>query len=99
MMGSSGNRSGAGAGNQQRAAQQEQDRRDEARANPSESEQPAAQTSRRVEPAPPLPRQHLDKLGQEADMELKPRFLAPDYRGSGKLAGQVAIVTGGDSGI
>ena len=104
-MGSSGNRSGAGAGNQQRAAQQEQDRRDarkrrdEARANPSESEQPAAQTSRRAEPAPPLPRQHLDKLGQEADMELKPRFLAPDYRGSGKLAGQVAIVTGGDSGI
>src|SRR5471032_3382671 len=98
MMGSSGNRSGAGAGNQQRAAQQEQDRRDarkrrdEARANPSESEQPAAQTSRRAEPAPPLPRQHLDKLGQEADMELKPRFLAPDYRGSGKLAGQVAIV-------
>lgn len=26
-------------------------------------------------------------------------FLAPDYLGSGKLSGKVAIVTGGDSGI
>jgi NAD(P)-dependent dehydrogenase (short-subunit alcohol dehydrogenase family) len=32
-------------------------------------------------------------------MELKPQFLAPDYCGSGKLAGMAAIVTGGDSGI
>jgi NAD(P)-dependent dehydrogenase (short-subunit alcohol dehydrogenase family) len=32
-------------------------------------------------------------------MELKPRFLAPDYRGSGKLKGMVALITGGDSGI
>ncbi|MDB5858615.1 MAG: dehydrogenase with different specificity (related to short-chain alcohol dehydrogenase)-like, partial [Ramlibacter sp.] len=37
--------------------------------------------------------------GQEKDMELKPRFLAPDYRGSGKLKGMVALITGGDSGI
>jgi NAD(P)-dependent dehydrogenase (short-subunit alcohol dehydrogenase family) len=32
-------------------------------------------------------------------MELKPMFLAPDYKGSGKLEGMTAIVTGGDSGI
>lgn len=32
-------------------------------------------------------------------MALQPRFLAPDYRGSGKLDGMVALVTGGDSGI
>lgn len=32
-------------------------------------------------------------------MELKPRFLAPDYRGSGKLEGMTALITGGDSGI
>ena len=32
-------------------------------------------------------------------MQLKPRFLAPDYCGSGKLAGMVAVITGGDSGI
>ena len=32
-------------------------------------------------------------------MELKPRYEAPDYRGSDKLKDMVAIVTGGDSGI
>ena len=32
-------------------------------------------------------------------MHLAPQFMAPDYRGSGKLEGRVAIVTGGDSGI
>ena len=46
-----------------------------------------------------LPAQHLDKPGLEPEMELQPRFMAPDYRGSGKLEGMVAIVTGGDSGI
>jgi hypothetical protein len=44
-----------------------------------------------------LPAQHLKKPGHEA--ELEPQFLAPDYRGSGKLDGFAAIVTGGDSGI
>jgi len=46
-----------------------------------------------------LPAQHLRKPGREADLELAPRFLAPDYAGSGKLAGMKAIVTGADSGI
>ena len=46
-----------------------------------------------------LPAQHMDKPGHEADLELQPRFLAPDYRGSGKLEGMAALVTGGDSGI
>ena len=32
-------------------------------------------------------------------MALKPQFYAPDYRGSGKLKGMVALITGGDSGI
>jgi len=32
-------------------------------------------------------------------MELQPEFMAPDYQGSGKLAGMAAIITGGDSGI
>lgn len=32
-------------------------------------------------------------------MTPRPRFLAPQYRGSGKLAGKVALITGGDSGI
>ena len=32
-------------------------------------------------------------------MQQKPRFEAPDYRGSGKLQGMAALITGGDSGI
>jgi NAD(P)-dependent dehydrogenase (short-subunit alcohol dehydrogenase family) len=30
---------------------------------------------------------------------MSPRFLAPDYQGSGKLQGFTALITGGDSGI
>ena len=32
-------------------------------------------------------------------MDPRPQFLAPDYKGSRKLEGKAAIVTGGDSGI
>lgn len=46
-----------------------------------------------------FPAQHLKKPGIEADLELAPEYMAPDYYGSGKLEGKVAIVTGGDSGI
>ena len=51
------------------------------------------------QPEPPLPAQHLRKPGRESELDEAPRFLAPDYRGSGKLEGMKAIVTGGDSGI
>ncbi|MDB5843793.1 MAG: short-chain dehydrogenase/reductase, partial [Polaromonas sp.] len=37
--------------------------------------------------------------GMEADMQLQPKFMAPGYKGSGKLEGLSALVTGGDSGI
>jgi NAD(P)-dependent dehydrogenase (short-subunit alcohol dehydrogenase family) len=46
-----------------------------------------------------FPAQHLKKPGREADLELKPMYEAPGYRGSGKLENMAAIVTGGDSGI
>jgi NAD(P)-dependent dehydrogenase (short-subunit alcohol dehydrogenase family) len=46
-----------------------------------------------------LPGQHLDKPGSEADLDLTPRFKAETYKGSGKLEGKVALITGGDSGI
>jgi len=46
-----------------------------------------------------MPAQHLRKPGSEADLALAPAFEAPDYRGSGKLEGLTAIVTGADSGI
>jgi NAD(P)-dependent dehydrogenase (short-subunit alcohol dehydrogenase family) len=84
----------------QRDLQREQDRKDQAetRAGPKKPER-AVQNGARDYPETPLPDQHLDKPGQEADMELQPQFLAPDYRGSGKLTGMVALITGGDSGI
>lgn len=37
--------------------------------------------------------------GLEYQMEPKPIFDNPNYKGSGKLKGKVAIITGGDSGI
>ncbi|MGQ4582040.1 SDR family oxidoreductase [Lysobacter sp. F60174L2] len=57
------------------------------------------QTGPRKQPKNPLPAQHLKKPGYEHDLELQPRYLAPDYQGSGKLEGMAAIVTGADSGI
>ena len=32
-------------------------------------------------------------------MEPRPQYIDPFYRGSGKLEGKVALITGGDSGI
>ena len=37
--------------------------------------------------------------GHEYAMECRPQFSAPNYRGSGKLQGMSALITGGDSGI
>ncbi len=82
----------------QRAIQASQDAAD-AR-TPKKSPSPkAVQAGARVQPATPLPRQHLRKPGREADMALQPNFLAPAYEGSHKLRGKVALITGGDSGI
>ncbi|MDR7150663.1 NAD(P)-dependent dehydrogenase (short-subunit alcohol dehydrogenase family) [Hydrogenophaga palleronii] len=58
----------------------------------------AVQAGPRNNPAE-MPAQHLDENEGEADLELRPRFMAPDYKGSQKLLGRVALITGGDSGI
>ena len=97
-----GNRSGGNASvesvaNQQRAIQSRQDQIDEQGHQPESKA--AVQTGNVEQPAPPLPKQHLAKPGFEADMQLRPRFMAEGYKGSGKLEGMAAIVTGGDSGI
>ncbi|MCU1347138.1 MAG: short-chain dehydrogenase/reductase [Acidobacteria bacterium] len=47
----------------------------------------------------PFPKQHQVKPGIEAELEPRPQYKNPDYRGSGKLEGKVALITGGDSGI
>ncbi|NPC56791.1 SDR family oxidoreductase [Caenimonas soli] len=87
-------------GDKQRELQREQDRKDQTKSKRgSEKPQKAVQAGPRRQPEPPLPDQHLEKPGIEAQMELKPQFYAPDYRGSGKLKGMVALITGGDSGI
>jgi NAD(P)-dependent dehydrogenase (short-subunit alcohol dehydrogenase family) len=57
------------------------------------------QAGTRRQPENPLPKQHQRKPGHEHKLDPQPRFLAPDYAGSGKLDGMVALVTGGDSGI
>jgi NAD(P)-dependent dehydrogenase (short-subunit alcohol dehydrogenase family) len=93
------------AGDKQRELQREQDSKDqqnkEQKGGQSGGEKAAkaVQAGVREEPQPPLPAQHLAKPGIEAQMALKPRFDAPDYRGSGKLEGMTALITGGDSGI
>jgi hypothetical protein len=47
-----------------------------------------------------FPPQHQDRQpGIEAEMDPKPLYDDPDYRGSGKLRDKVALITGGDSGI
>lgn len=87
----------------QRKIQSQQDERDakqkQTDAKNSGASGQAAPGPGRDEPAPPLPRQHLEKPGSEADMQLEPRYDAPHYFGSGKLQGMSVLITGGDSGI
>lgn len=86
-------------------AQQDLHDHDQAAQKPGKTTRQGATTQRAApgpgheEPTPPLPRQHLDKPGLEADMQLKPRYQAQHYRGSGKLDGMSVLITGGDSGI
>src|SRR5947209_7665916 len=51
------------------------------------------------EPKSPMPAQHQEKPGIEAEIEPRPKYEAPLYKGSGKLQDKVALITGGDSGI
>lgn len=59
----------------------------------------AMQAGARHYPELPMPKQHLKKPGDEADLKLAPMVDAPHYLGSEKLKDKVAIITGGDSGI
>jgi NAD(P)-dependent dehydrogenase (short-subunit alcohol dehydrogenase family) len=46
------------------------------------------------------PKQEQQKRpGREFKMKPRPQTKLPEYRGSGKLEGKVAVITGGDSGI
>lgn len=88
--------------NKQRSIQQQQDAKDAEKLQRTSGKQSKAQPAQAGvirRPGPPMPAQHLEKPGLEADMHLQPKFLAPGYKGSGKLEGLTALVTGADSGI
>lgn len=46
-----------------------------------------------------LPEQDQSQPGKESKMEPEPEIIREDYKGSEKLKGKVALITGGDSGI
>lgn len=50
-------------------------------------------------PKPPFPEQEQEPVGLESEMQPQPDYGEESYRGSGKLQGKAAIITGGDSGI
>lgn len=94
---------GADTVRKQRSIQKAQDSKDSEEAKGGQAGKKskgrgAVQAGARRQPEK-MPAQHLEKPGSEADLQLAPRFMAPDYQGSGKLQGRVALITGGDSGI
>lgn len=91
--------SGARTARRQRKLQAEADAAPAKKAQKKSADKKAVQVGARKQPQNPMPAQHLRKPGREADLDLQPRWQAPDYRGSGKLEGMAALVTGGDSGI
>src|ERR671916_3449759 len=46
-----------------------------------------------------VPEQELEHPGLESQMDMRPDYGEETYRGSGRLTGKAAIITGGDSGI
>lgn len=90
----------AGTVAKQRAIQKKVDAREKAKKAAKEpAKKKPVQAGERRQPENPLPPQHLSKPGNEHELSPRPRYMAPDYVGSGKLSDRVALVTGGDSGI
>jgi NAD(P)-dependent dehydrogenase (short-subunit alcohol dehydrogenase family) len=63
------------------------------------SQQNPTQHPTEREPKPPFPPQQQPYPGIESQMEPRPDYGLTSYRGSGRLTGKSAIITGGDSGI
>jgi NAD(P)-dependent dehydrogenase (short-subunit alcohol dehydrogenase family) len=63
------------------------------------SYQSGEQDPKDLGPKPPFPEQEQEPVGLESEMEPRPDYGEETYRGSGKLQGRAAIITGGDSGI
>lgn len=58
-----------------------------------------AQDPKHAGPTPPQPKQQQEPPGFTDEMRPKPDHGEESYKGSGKLQGRAAIITGGDSGI
>lgn len=78
--------------------QQQTDRAADAGNVDGDKKSEVPQTGHRPYPSK-FPPEQLLKPGVEADMELRPQFMAPDYLGSQKLQDFGTLITGGDSGI
>src|SRR5215208_3018383 len=63
------------------------------------SSQPKTKDPKEAAPKPPFPKQQQAPVGSEAEMQPQPDYGEQSYRGSGKLQGKAAVITGGDSGI
>jgi NAD(P)-dependent dehydrogenase (short-subunit alcohol dehydrogenase family) len=63
------------------------------------SDQSETKDPRELEAKPPFPEQEQEPVGLESEMEPQPDYGEESYRGSGKLEGKAAVITGGDSGI
>ncbi|MFI0847535.1 SDR family oxidoreductase [Mesorhizobium sp. IMUNJ 23232] len=83
----------------QRSIQQKVDRDDRAAERKSSGGPKAMQAGARRYPVPPFPKQHHPKPGMEHKIEPLPFYEAPFWKGSDKLKGMAALITGGDSGI
>jgi NAD(P)-dependent dehydrogenase (short-subunit alcohol dehydrogenase family) len=58
-----------------------------------------SQDPRERGPKPPYPTRRQEPPGLESEMDPRPDYGEKSYKGSGKLVGKAAVITGGDSGI
>jgi NAD(P)-dependent dehydrogenase (short-subunit alcohol dehydrogenase family) len=63
------------------------------------SDQTTTQDPTTQHPQPEQPEQKIEHPGHEGEMEQQPDYGESSYRGSGRLEGRKALITGGDSGI
>jgi NAD(P)-dependent dehydrogenase (short-subunit alcohol dehydrogenase family) len=84
---------------QEREIQRQIDLREQRSFGGGQESQGAMQAGARPYPVPPFPEQHLEKPGIEAQLDPAPMYDAPYYKGSDKLKGKAALITGADSGI
>ena len=61
--------------------------------------QPTSPNPAHAQPRPPYPKQTQPHPGRESEMQPRPDYGEQSYRGSGRLTGKRALITGGDSGI